>query len=99
MEDYLSTPSASPGGGDFGDTNGSSSSSSDDSRTSSDSSNSNDSGDLPALVGGRARDLEFFGEDALFVRAVMSFIAPETSGASINAQEDNLGAKALIETP
>ena len=43
--------------------NGSSSScSSDNNRTSLDSSNSNDSGDLPALVGRPARDLEVFRE-------------------------------------
>ena len=51
---------------DFGGINGRSrSSSSNDSRTSSDSSNSinsNDSGDLPALVGRPARDLEVFGK-------------------------------------
>ena len=51
---------------DFGGINGSSSSSSssssDDSRTSSDNSNNNDSGDLPALVGKPARDLEVLGE-------------------------------------
>ena len=40
----------------------SNSSSSDDSRTRSDGSNSNDSGDLPALVGRPARDLEVFCE-------------------------------------
>ena len=58
------TPSVSPGRADFGDVNGSSSSSSssDDSRSSSYSSNSNDNGDLPALVGRPARDLEVFGE-------------------------------------
>ena len=33
----------------------------------------------------------------LFVHAVLSFIAPETSGASIKVLEDNEGAKALIE--
>ena len=33
------------------------------------------------------------------MRAVLSFIAPETSGASINVLEDNRGAKALIENP
>ena len=48
---------------DFGGINGSSiSSSSDDCRTSSYSSNRNDSGNLPALVGKPARDLEVFGE-------------------------------------
>ena len=36
---------------------------------------------------------------ALFIRAVLSFIAPETSGASIKVLEDNQGAKALIENP
>ena len=36
---------------------------------------------------------------ALFVRAVLSFIAPETSGASIKVLENNQGAKALIEKP
>ena len=38
-------------------------------------------------------------KEALFVRAVLSFIAPETSGASIKVLEDNQGAKALIENP
>ena len=36
---------------------------------------------------------------ALFVRAVLSFIAPETSGASIKVLEDNQGTKALIDNP
>ena len=36
-------------------------------------------------------------KEALFVRAVLSFIAPETSGASIKVLEDNQGAKVLIE--
>ena len=36
-------------------------------------------------------------KEALFVRAVLSFIAPETCGASINVLEDNQGTKALIE--
>ena len=36
---------------------------------------------------------------ALFVRAVLSSIAPETSEESINALKDNQGAKALIENP
>ena len=57
------TPSVSPRRADFVGINGSDSRcSSDESRTSSDSSNSNDSGDLPALVGRPARDLEVFGE-------------------------------------
>ena len=38
-------------------------------------------------------------KEALFVRAVLSFIAPETSGASIKVLEDNQGTKALIENP
>ena len=38
-------------------------------------------------------------KEALFVRAVLSFIAPETSGASTKALEDNQGAKVLIENP
>ena len=53
------TPSVYPGSADF---LSSGSSSSDDCRTSSDSSNSNDSGDIPALVGRPAQDLEHFGE-------------------------------------
>ena len=37
---------------------------------------------------------------ALFVRAVLFFIVPETSaGASIKVLEDNQGTKALIENP
>ena len=38
-------------------------------------------------------------KEALFVRAVLVFIAPETSGASIKVFEDNQGARALIENP
>ena len=38
-------------------------------------------------------------KEALFVHVVMSFIATETSGASIKVLEDNQGAKALIENP
>ena len=38
-------------------------------------------------------------KEALFVRAVLSFIAPETCGASIKVLEDNQGTKALIENP
>ena len=39
-------------------------------------------------------------KEALFVRAVLSFIAPETNdGASIKVLEDNQGAKALVENP
>ena len=38
-------------------------------------------------------------KEALFVRAVLSFIAPETCGASIKVLEDNQVAKALIENP
>ena len=35
-------------------------------------------------------------KEALFVPAVLSFIAPETCGASIKVLEDNQGTKALI---
>ena len=38
-------------------------------------------------------------EKALFVRAVVSFIAAETSGTSIKVLEDNQETKALIENP
>ena len=38
-------------------------------------------------------------KEALFVRAVLSFIGPETSGVSVKVLEDNQGAKALIENP
>ena len=38
-------------------------------------------------------------KEALFVRAALSFTAPETSGASMEVLEDNQGAKALIENP
>ena len=38
-------------------------------------------------------------KEALSVRAVRSFIAPETSVASIKVLEDNQWAKALIENP
>ena len=36
-------------------------------------------------------------KEALFVRAVLSFIVLETSGSSINVLEDIQGAKALVE--
>eukprot|EP00903_Cladosiphon_okamuranus_P011970 g11242.t1 len=38
-------------------------------------------------------------KEALFVRGVLSFIAPETSGAKITVREDNEGALRLIENP
>ena len=38
-------------------------------------------------------------KEALFVLAVLSFLTPKTTGASIKALEDNQGAKALIENP
>ena len=38
-------------------------------------------------------------KEVLFVRAALSFIAPETSEASIKVLEDSQGAKALIENP
>ena len=38
-------------------------------------------------------------KEALFVRALLSFIAPETCRASIKVLEDNQGTKALIENP
>ncbi|CAB1100760.1 unnamed protein product [Ectocarpus sp. CCAP 1310/34] len=38
-------------------------------------------------------------KEALYVRSVLSFIAPETSGAKIKVLEDNKGALALIENP
>ena len=38
-------------------------------------------------------------KEALFVRAVLSFIAPETCGASIKVLEDSQRTKALIENP
>ena len=38
-------------------------------------------------------------KEALFVRSVLSFIAPETCGASIKVLEDNQRTKALIENP
>ena len=39
------------------------------------------------------------GSRTLFVRAVLFFNAPETSGTSIKVFEDNQGVKALIENP
>ena len=36
-------------------------------------------------------------KEALFVRAILSFIAPETSGTSIKVLEGNQGARMLIE--
>eukprot|EP00903_Cladosiphon_okamuranus_P011519 g10846.t1 len=38
-------------------------------------------------------------KEALFVRAVLSFVAPETSGAKIKVLEDNQGAIALVQNP
>ena len=38
-------------------------------------------------------------KEALFVSDVLFFIAPETSGVSINVLEDNQEAKALVENP
>ena len=38
-------------------------------------------------------------KEALFLRGVLSFIAPETSGTSSKVLEDNQGAKVLIENP
>ena len=38
-------------------------------------------------------------QEALSARAVLSFIAPETSGASIKVLADNQGAKTLIKKP
>ncbi|CAB1102942.1 unnamed protein product [Ectocarpus sp. CCAP 1310/34] len=38
-------------------------------------------------------------KEALFVRGVLSFIAPETSGATIRICEDNEGALALVQNP
>ena len=38
-------------------------------------------------------------KEALFVRAVLSFITPETCGASMKVQEYNQGTKAFIENP
>ena len=38
-------------------------------------------------------------KEPLFVRAVLSFIAAETCGASIKFYGDNQGTKALIENP
>ncbi|CAB1112739.1 unnamed protein product [Ectocarpus sp. CCAP 1310/34] len=38
-------------------------------------------------------------KEALFVRAVQSFVVPETSGSSIQVLEDNQGAIALVQNP
>eukprot|EP00903_Cladosiphon_okamuranus_P018055 g16616.t1 len=38
-------------------------------------------------------------KEALFVRGVLSFIAPETNGAKTTVREDNEGALRLIENP
>ncbi|CAB1120751.1 unnamed protein product [Ectocarpus sp. CCAP 1310/34] len=38
-------------------------------------------------------------KEALLVRAVLSFAAPETSGSSIQVLEDNQGAIALVQNP
>ena len=102
MEGNPPTPSVSPERVEFGGINGSSS---DDSRTSSDSSNSsnnNDSGDLSALMGRPARDLEGFGEHftlesgrtrsgsrglTVILRECPAGVCPEDRGS----QEDRVG--------
>ena len=38
-------------------------------------------------------------KEALFVRAILSFIAPEKCRASVKVLEDNKGTKALIKNP
>ena len=38
-------------------------------------------------------------KEALLVRAIMSLIAPETSGTSFKDLEDNQGSKAMIGNP
>ncbi|CAB1104429.1 unnamed protein product [Ectocarpus sp. CCAP 1310/34] len=38
-------------------------------------------------------------KEALFVRAVLSFVAPETRGSNIQVLEDNQGAIALVQNP
>ncbi|CAB1096091.1 unnamed protein product [Ectocarpus sp. CCAP 1310/34] len=38
-------------------------------------------------------------KEALFVRAVLSFVAPETSGSSIQVLEDNQGVIVLVQNP
>ena len=38
-------------------------------------------------------------KEALYVRAVLSFVAPETCGAKIKVLEDNKGALALVQNP
>ena len=38
-------------------------------------------------------------KEALYVRSVLSFVAPETSGAKIRVLEDNEGALALVQNP
>ena len=38
-------------------------------------------------------------KEALFVRVVLYFIAPETCGASIKVLEDSQGTKAMVEKP
>ena len=38
-------------------------------------------------------------KEALYVRSVLSFVAPETNGAKIRVLEDNEGALALVQNP
>ena len=38
-------------------------------------------------------------KEALYVRSVLSFVAPETNGAKIRVHEDNEGALALVQNP
>ncbi|CAB1117526.1 unnamed protein product [Ectocarpus sp. CCAP 1310/34] len=38
-------------------------------------------------------------KEALFVRAALSFVAPETSGSNIQVLEDNQGAIAVVQNP
>lgn len=35
----------------------------------------------------------------MFERAVLSFVAPETSGANIKVVEDNKGAAVVVQNP
>ena len=56
-------------------------------------------GTLGGIVVSHASKTQHVVKEALFVCAVLFFIAPVTSGTSIKVLEDNKGAKALIEKP
>ncbi|CAB1105769.1 unnamed protein product [Ectocarpus sp. CCAP 1310/34] len=58
----------------------------------------------PSIVSLSSTEAEYVAagegvKEALFVRAVLSFVAPETSGSSVQVLEDNQGAIVLVQNP